>query len=410
MSGHPAGLVALCEAVAEAGGRVWAVGGAVRDGLLGRPSKDIDLEVFGLAPPQVAAILRRFGRVDQVGRSFQVFKLRLAGEELDVACPEDDPPGPVRDAADAVARWRRSARRRDLTINALAQDLVSGEILDVVGGVDDLRARRLVAVDEAGFATDPLRVARVARFAGQLGFAPTAALLALGRRLPVAAMATERLVGEVDRLLLSAQPAWGYAVGGAIELWSRAFPELVEGPRVGAALGRLPAVTPLDRPLLGWAALLIDTPPEAVAALLERNRIQRRGGLPFGRTLERLLEAIGRWTEPPSDAALKRAADGVELRLAVSALALAEPELAADLEPRVRALGLWSAALPTLLTGGDLLAMGIPAGPAIGRLLADLREAQREGRVTTEAAAKAWVAALYSDGAPPAPRPDLEPS
>ncbi len=408
MSADPAALVALSEAVAARGGRIWAVGGAVRDGLLGRPSKDTDLEVFGLSPAQVAEVLGRFGRVDQVGRSFSVFKLRLQGEELDVACPEDDPPGPVRDQADAVARWARSARRRDLTINALAQDLVSGEILDVVGGLDDLRARRLAAVDEAGFATDPLRVARVARFAAQLGFAPSAALLALGRRLPVEAMATERLVGEVDRLLLAAQPAWGYAVGGALDLWSRAFPELVEGPRVGGALGRLAAVTPLDRPLLGWAALLVDTPPVQAAALLERNRIQRRGGLPFGRTLGRLLETIAGFTHPPTDADLRGAADGVELRLVVAALGLSEPELAAALEPRVRALGLWSAALPNLLSGGDLLAMGIPAGPELGRVLLALREAQREGRVTTMAAAKAWVAALYSDGATlraPATRP-----
>jgi len=157
---------ALAGDVARRGGRALVVGGFVRDRLLGRTSKDLDLEVFGIAQDDLLPILARFGRVETVGQSFPVYKLG----PVDVALPrresksgrghkgfvvQGDPWMTVGDAA----------RRRDFTINAILWDPLNDEILDPVGGRADLDARCLRVVDADTFGDDSLRVLRALQFA-----------------------------------------------------------------------------------------------------------------------------------------------------------------------------------------------------------------------------------------------------
>ena len=392
MSGLPPVVGEIARRVAAGGGRAWVVGGWVRDRLLGRASKDVDLELHGVAAGALPGLLGGLGRAEAVGRSFGVVKLRAEGEELDLAVVE----GPL---GDPRASFAAAARRRDLTINAMGWDPLAEALIDPLGGAADLRAGRLVAADGATFGEDPLRVARVARFAAQLGFAPDAALVARCRGLSLDGVATERLVGEVEKLVVAPFAGRGFAVGCAIDLWRRAFPELGLGPEVEAALER--RVRPA--PVLGWAALLTQT--AAPSALLERLRVGRRAGVP----LSRQVLALGRWgprlRAGLDDAGLRAAADEVELPLLRDhglAMGLSAEEGAA-VEARARALGLWAGALPALLRGGDLLAMGIPGGPALGRLLEAVRVAQRAGTVTTGEEARALVLRLYALAGPLVP-------
>jgi hypothetical protein len=172
----------LLAALQSAGGHPLIVGGAVRDLLRGVELKDIDVEVYGLPIAQLAETLAQFGRVDAVGRSFGVLKLRLPdGQEVDVSLPRRESkigaghrgflaePDPTMTPGEAAAR-------RDFTWNALALT-PDGQLLDFFGGADDLRAgvirhttphhRGVRGRPAAGFAGDA--VCRALRYAPGAG-------------------------------------------------------------------------------------------------------------------------------------------------------------------------------------------------------------------------------------------------
>ena len=156
MNSQPSSLgpvTAVAEAVRAAGGRALVVGGWVRDRLLGRESKDLDIEVFGLPGAVLHDVLGRLGRVEPVGSSFPVYKVAGLGDgAIDVALPrreskagrghsgfavEGDPSMSIADAA----------RRRDFTVNAIAWDPLTGAYEDPFDGRADLARRVLRAVD-----------------------------------------------------------------------------------------------------------------------------------------------------------------------------------------------------------------------------------------------------------------------
>lgn len=191
---------AIAREVAQAGGRALLVGGCVRDRVMQRSARDLDIEVFGMPKSEFVALLGRFGRVFEIGRSFPV--IRLQGLQVDFTlCDEisDD--------------FAQASRRRDLTMNSMAIDPLDGRVLDPHGGRDDIAARRLRATDPASFGSDPLRALRVARFAACFDMQPDAELLGLCARQDLASVAGERSFEELRRLLVEAPaPARGLAL------------------------------------------------------------------------------------------------------------------------------------------------------------------------------------------------------
>jgi tRNA nucleotidyltransferase (CCA-adding enzyme) len=162
-------LDSLVRGLNAAGFRALVVGGAVRDALLGGAPKDFDIEVYGIAYDQLAGILARSGRVDLVGKSFGVVKLHAGDHEYDFSVPRRDSKFGLKHrdfqaTFDPGITPREAAGRRDFTINAMAYDPVSGELLDFFGGAEDLQNRVLRATSNA-FAEDPLRVLRGMQFA-----------------------------------------------------------------------------------------------------------------------------------------------------------------------------------------------------------------------------------------------------
>lgn len=132
----------IAQAVRPLGGSVYYVGGCVRDRLLGRESKDLDIEVHGVTPQQLEAVLDRMGGRRTVGASFGVYG--LAGCGLDIAMPRREVAvgRGHRDFTVEVDPWlgpERAARRRDFTVNALMEDVLTGQVLDFFGGREDLR-------------------------------------------------------------------------------------------------------------------------------------------------------------------------------------------------------------------------------------------------------------------------------
>ena len=208
--------IGIARAVRDAGGRAVVVGGWVRDHLLGRRSKDVDIEVFGLDADRLESLLAGFGTVHAVGRAFGVF--RVGGIDVDFSLPRrDSKRGPGHRgfdvAPDPSLDFAEAARRRDLTVNSIGIDPLTGEVLDPHGGRRDLERRVLRATDPAHFPEDPLRGLRAAQLAARLEMEPDEELVALCRKLDLSELSGERVFDEFRKLLLRAKkPSIGLRV------------------------------------------------------------------------------------------------------------------------------------------------------------------------------------------------------
>lgn len=215
------------------GGTPLIVGGSVRDAIAGKPVKDVDIENYGLDSDKLIAALSEHGKVDAVGQSFGVYKLRLRnGEDLDVSVPrrENKTGAGYRGfdvAPDPHMTPEEASHRRDFTMNAMAYDPFTGEVLDFHGGAAHLEQGTLRHVGPA-FAEDPLRVLRAMQFAGRFGMQLDAETAELARSLKdeYPHIAKERIWVEWEKLLTKAsRPALGLEVLRQSG-WDEFYPEL----------------------------------------------------------------------------------------------------------------------------------------------------------------------------------------
>ena len=193
--------------VRKAGGRTYFVGGFVRDLLMGRENKDIDIEVHEIPVSALEAILDGLGERLTMGASFGVMGLRHY--DLDIAMPRSEVATGRghKDFAvfvDPFLGAEKAARRRDFTVNAMMQDVLTGEVLDFFGGREDLARKRIRHVDDLTFTEDPLRVFRAAQFAARFGFTVAEETTALSAGMDGTALAGERVMGELEKALLKA--------------------------------------------------------------------------------------------------------------------------------------------------------------------------------------------------------------
>ena len=227
----------IAQCAARQGGTVYYVGGFVRDRLRGVENKDVDIEVHGLTPAQLEAILDTLGERIAVGESFGIYGLK--GCSLDIALPRKEASRGRghRDfdvCVDPFLGVFKAAQRRDFTINALMENVLTGEIVDSFGGVRDLQNGVLRHVSDESFAEDPLRVLRCAQFAARFGFTVADETAALCEKMDLSALAKERVMGELEKALLkSGRPSVFFETlrrMGQLSVW---FPELEQ--TVGAA-------------------------------------------------------------------------------------------------------------------------------------------------------------------------------
>src|SRR5262245_8024769 len=206
--------------------KIYCVGGAVRDELLGLPGKDRDYVVVGATPEEM---LQQGYR--PVGRDFPVFLHPQTHEEYALARTERKTARgyhgfEFRAAPDVTLE--QDLARRDLTINAIAKD-ADGRILDPHRGVPDLKAGLLRHVSPA-FAEDPVRILRVARFAARFGFRIAAETLQLMRKMAdggeADALVPERVWQEVARGLMEAKPSRMFGVLRECGALERVMPEV----------------------------------------------------------------------------------------------------------------------------------------------------------------------------------------
>lgn len=208
------------------GARPVLVGGAVRDLLLGAHVKDIDIEVHGIALNKLEDILKIFGHVRMVGKTYGV--LRIDSIPIDWSLPRTDSSGrKPKVTIDPSLSIKDAFARRDLTLNALGIDLKTFELLDPFGGLDDIKHKRLRTPDPKRFVEDPLRLYRVMQFVGRFSMQPDDELNELCAFMNVSDVSVERVEQEFNKLFLySPQPSlgvkWLHTIGRLQDL----FPEL----------------------------------------------------------------------------------------------------------------------------------------------------------------------------------------
>jgi tRNA nucleotidyltransferase (CCA-adding enzyme) len=379
---------------------------------------------------------------------------------VDVALPRrDSKAGPghrgIAVAGDPQLGVEEAARRRDFTINAILFEPLEGRLVDPHGGAADLERRLLRAVDPARFGEDPLRALRAVQLAARFELAVDPATAALCASMPLAELPRERVFGEVEKLLLQAKrpsiglllmSEWGHLQVMAPELIPlRDTPQDPEWhPEGDVWTHTLQAVdeaagliSDLDHPraLAVMLGTLCHDLGKPATTKLEDGRIRSRGheeaGLPPTTTLldrwnvhtllgfdvrEQVLALVANHLKPGqlyderervSDGAIRRLARKCEpdlLYRVARADCLGrrpgrfEPVAMEWFRDKVRALSVERQPPAPLLRGRDVLALGVPPGPEVGRIVRAVYERQLDGVVTTIEEARAEAGAMVGGG------------
>ncbi len=424
-----AGALRIVETLRGVGFQALLAGGCVRDLALGRAPKDWDVATDA-GPEEVAAL---FANTVAVGAQFGISVVMLDEGDYEVARFRRD--GPYRNGrrpasiepADACA----DALRRDFTINGLFYDPASGEILDYVGGQQDLDAKVIRAIGDpaARFAEDYLRLLRAVRFAARLGFtiepATWDALCAQAER--IAGVSAERIRDELTLLLTEGGAVRGLRLLDQSGLLQAVLPEV-------AAMRGVPQEAEfhpegdvwthvqllfeyLDEPSaeLAWSALLHDIGKPSTMVRAERIRFHGHdavgaemaaaicGRLRMSNESRRVICTLVaehmrishvRQMRPSTLMRLLREPHFPELLQLHRADCLASHgklDLYEFCQEQLAALKKEHLRPPALLTGSDLIALGFAPGPLFREILAAVEDAQLEGKLDSYQSALRFV-------------------
>ena len=166
-------------AIIDKGGKIYQIGGVVRDEMLGKVSKDLDLLVVGIDIKELGKIIEPFGKVNLVGKSFGVLKFKPEGssEEIDISVPRIDEKSTGKGHKDFEIKLGKGISleqdqlRRDFWMNAMSKDIETGEVHDMGGrGKLDIENRVVRMINPQAFQDDPLRMLRAVQFAARFNF------------------------------------------------------------------------------------------------------------------------------------------------------------------------------------------------------------------------------------------------
>jgi len=396
-----------------AGHETYWAGGCVRDELLGRTPADYD--VATAAPPDV--VRRLFGRrrTLAVGAAFGVItvlgpkgagQVEVATFRSDAAYTDGRHPAGV-----TFCSAREDAQRRDFTINGLFLDPLSGEVHDFVGGRDDLARGivRAIGVPAMRFGEDHLRMLRAVRFTAFFGFAMESETRRAIERMAhlVTSVSPERIAAELRAMVSRNGRRRALELLAETGLAREVLPEVA--PAAADAAGRqawragAAVVGGLDEPVLpqALAVLAAEHQPATLAGIAGRLRLSNdetkaAGWLhaairEFGSAADvsdRPWSKIQPWVADPrasllADLLRSRASQGEGDPAAAAWFTRQAERPRPEIDP------------PPLVTGSDLLAAGMPPGPAVGAALARVRALQLDGRITSKDEA---IAAAFEPG------------
>ena len=363
----------------------YLVGGAVRDLLLDAKTRDIDIAVEGDARSAARAVAdrlggqvreyERFGTADVLMPDHTIYHLATTREETYEA------PGALPTVT--PASLAEDLRRRDFTVNTLAVGLTGddlGHLYDPFGGLADLESQAIRVLHDRSFLDDPTRLLRAVRYATRLEFGLDPETERLAREA-VAADALSTVSGKrirADLMKLLCEPEVARAVEGMreLEIHSALHPQLDPDPELVASATLGAAAIGADRGVAALAALVESAPTELDMWLADLNlpAEERDAASRAARVAPRIASALREREHTPSEL---RALLGREPPEAL-ALALA---LRAPAEPVLK----WVTSLRPVqleISGADLLAAGVPEGPAVGRALDETLNRKLDGLVS----------------------------
>ena len=442
-------LASISNAIASEGGKALLVGGCVRDTLLGALPQDFDVEVYGIPFPKLMDILSQCSSVSLAGESFGVIKVQ--GLPIDISIPHHTSTTGRKGCQtgmrpDAEITPQEAASRRDFTMNAMALDPLTGEILDYFGGRQDLEHHILRHTSEK-FSEDPLRVLRGHQLAGRYGLTPAPDTISLAQDLlpEYGTLAIERIWAEWYKWAsFSKYPSFGLNWLRQTH-WLQAYPELValqgcpqdrrwhpEGDvwthtllvtDEAARIAQRDHLSLEDRAILLLSALCHDLGKPATTDVTPHgvhsrghaqaqgiyHRFLQRLGTPrkYGdRVMALCLNHLSHLGFAGSSRHVRRLA--LSLSSAGESIDMLSRVVEADVSGRpplpkqmpatmthilcmAKKLDLTRGAPQPLLFGRHLLDLGIQPGPEMGHILKAVFEAQLEGKFDTLDAAKDWA-------------------
>ena len=366
----------------EHGVELLLVGGTVRDILRGGRPADLDLVTAGGAPGFGETLAQRLGGEVVAHSQFETNKLAVGGVAIDLAAARKESysrPGALPDVVPGSID--DDLARRDFSVNAMAVSLLDdrwGDLLDPFDGQADIRRGLVRVLHAESFVDDPTRVLRAVRHTHRMGFRleeETRRLLRRGLQ-HLGAVGGDRIRHELVRIFREEQVAEILAAAQELGILSAIHPALRVDQAVLAKLPPLPGGPSPDADLRRLAMLVFSVPAQDMPAVIGR------------------LNMDGRWATVARDVAAVRASferlkpEGVrpsEVHRMLHSLHVAAVEACALAtgDPAVRErLDLYLRELRhvrPLLDGNDLIALGVPAGPEVGRLLEELLTARLDG-------------------------------
>ena len=230
------------EEIEQLGGKIFSVGGAVRDEFLGKESKDLDVLVTGVPMDKLAQLLEKYGGVNTVGASFGVIKFVPEGskEEIDIAIPRTEVATGAGGhqgfdvTSDHELPIEKDLERRDFTINAIAKD-IEGNIIDPYNGQEDLKNKIIRIVNPDAFSDDPLRMLRAVQFASRFGFTiePTTMQMITDNASKIKEIAPERILIELDKIVTKGNSLIGVQLLSDTGLFKQIFGNEIKASQIG---------------------------------------------------------------------------------------------------------------------------------------------------------------------------------
>ncbi len=381
------------------------VGGYIRDYLVDIESKDIDIELYGISSfSKLQNILKEFGSVNVVGKSFGVCKLYFEEYDLDFSFPRSD--NKVKSGhkgfeitIDTTLDFKTATSRRDFTMNSVGYDVIEKKILDPFGGLDDFKNKILKAVNLKSFSEDPLRVLRAVQFATRFELKIEDGLFSICKDMVknglLEELPKERIFEEIKKLLLYAKkPSRGF------ELLKEFESDLhTENIYVLDEIAKRRTTNKHTNLVLMLAALCYNfSQKEAqnfIQILTDDKDILKRSLL----LIEKHKEIDNIYEKGLKDYLLYKLADELkidELLILSSSIYFANDRskiyrAAEEVKKRAKELNILNKKLPALLAGKDILEFGLKPSPLFSEILHNAYEAQMHGEFNTHNDALDWL-------------------